>query len=53
MCVHMNCKQIIQVFFAPLATKDKKFTASLQSQIATPKRTKQIWFWVILIQHDT
>jgi hypothetical protein len=31
MCVHMNCKQIIQVFFTPLATKDKKFTASLES----------------------
>jgi hypothetical protein len=31
MCVHMKCEEIIQVFFAPLASKDKKFTASLQS----------------------
>jgi len=35
MCVHMKCEEIIKVFFAPLASKDKKFTASLQSQIIT------------------
>jgi hypothetical protein len=34
MCVHMKCEEVIQVLFAPLASKDKKFTTSLQSQIA-------------------
>lgn len=40
MCVHVNCEQIIQVFFTPLTTKDKKFTASLQSLIATCYHSK-------------